>query len=471
MREPRGSEPLSWIAADGMDSGSRACEGTGSKRRPECLGRVISGLFAFLARAPWFNVERGQVPIRRIRHTPAPLTSLENATSDVRSRPALAEADSDRPDPEPRHRERRRWTRGSSLAVLAILAFGLAGAAIEQTPGPSQTSHFALVRALASGTAEIGPGISIDTSYINGSYFANKAPGLAFTLLPAYVTLRAAGAPGARASLRVTALAGHVVRCAATRRRAPRAGGRRRRAGRPGVRRAHRALARSRDDASPAVDAALRARAVGDSRLRRVRPARSRAPTPSLPLAHRGRGPPRGLRRGRRVPARDRDGRARGLRRVRGTRHRGGSARTRSAVSPGSCRSSRTTPGLSARRRFSATRTPLPASHRTAAPRASEAATRPPSTAFPCLTRASRCRCSSPRRGCSSWRRSVSSPSSASRRSGGRGAAPRRWSAAPCLRSSSPTTPRTTSPSAARDRDHGFSLRRSRFSRFPSRSP
>ena len=80
-----------------------------------------------------------------------------------------------------------------SLAVLAIVAFALAGAAIEQRAGPSQASNFALVRALASGTAEIGPGISIDSSYINGSYFANKAPGLAFTVLPAYVTLRAAG--------------------------------------------------------------------------------------------------------------------------------------------------------------------------------------------------------------------------------------------------------------------------------------
>ena len=121
------------------------------------------------------------------------VTSLEDATSDLRSLPALTAADTERQTSEPRRPACRRWPHGASLAVLAIVALGLVGAAIEQSPGPSQTSHFALVRALAAGTAEIGPGISIDSSYINDAYFANKAPGLAFTLLPAYVVLRAAG--------------------------------------------------------------------------------------------------------------------------------------------------------------------------------------------------------------------------------------------------------------------------------------
>jgi hypothetical protein len=83
--------------------------------------------------------------------------------------------------------------RRKALGLLAIAALGLSLALVQQDTGPSAASHFALIRSLSKGTAEIGANESIDTSFINGRYYANKAPGLAFTVLPAYVALRAAG--------------------------------------------------------------------------------------------------------------------------------------------------------------------------------------------------------------------------------------------------------------------------------------
>ena len=90
-------------------------------------------------------------------------------------------------------RLRRIATRRTALGVLAIAAVGLAAASLRQDPGPTPVAHFALVQSLSRGTAEIGPGVTIDSAFIDGKYFANKAPGLAFTLLPAYLGLRAAG--------------------------------------------------------------------------------------------------------------------------------------------------------------------------------------------------------------------------------------------------------------------------------------
>lgn len=84
-------------------------------------------------------------------------------------------------------------TRSTALGLLAVVALAVAAASFQQDPGPTPVAHFALVRSLAAGTAEIGPGVTIDSAYIDGKYFANKAPGLAFTLLPAYVGLRAVG--------------------------------------------------------------------------------------------------------------------------------------------------------------------------------------------------------------------------------------------------------------------------------------
>ena len=81
----------------------------------------------------------------------------------------------------------------AGLGVLATVLLGIALAAVQQSPGPTPVAHFALVRALASGTAEIGPRVTIDSAFVNGRYFANKAPGLAFALLPPYAGLRAIG--------------------------------------------------------------------------------------------------------------------------------------------------------------------------------------------------------------------------------------------------------------------------------------
>ena len=79
---------------------------------------------------------------------------------------------------------------GSALAVSALV---LAAAFVVQSNGPNQAAHFALVRSLASGTAEIDPGETIDASFVDGHYYAAKAPGLALFTLPWYGALRAVG--------------------------------------------------------------------------------------------------------------------------------------------------------------------------------------------------------------------------------------------------------------------------------------
>ena len=85
-------------------------------------------------------------------------------------------------------------SRGSrALHVLAVAALVLAAAVVVQSSGPNQAAHFALVRALASGTAEIDPAETIDASFVDGRYYAAKAPGLALFTLPWYGALRAVG--------------------------------------------------------------------------------------------------------------------------------------------------------------------------------------------------------------------------------------------------------------------------------------
>ncbi len=81
-------------------------------------------------------------------------------------------------------------------AVAAIASLALASAMIVSDSGPNQAAHFALVRALASGTAQIDPGETIDAAHIDGHYYAAKAPGLAIFALPWYGALRAVGLQG-----------------------------------------------------------------------------------------------------------------------------------------------------------------------------------------------------------------------------------------------------------------------------------
>ncbi len=80
-----------------------------------------------------------------------------------------------------------------AAALVAIASLALATAVLVQSSGPNQAAHFALVRALASGTAEIDPGETIDASFLDGRYYAAKAPGLALFTVPWYGALRAVG--------------------------------------------------------------------------------------------------------------------------------------------------------------------------------------------------------------------------------------------------------------------------------------
>jgi hypothetical protein len=89
-------------------------------------------------------------------------------------------------------------TRRAGLAAIALLAV----AYVLPTPesGSNQTAHYALVRALADGTAridrtrfEVGNGGTADLSKIDGHYYAAKSPGLAFESFVPYVVLKAAG--------------------------------------------------------------------------------------------------------------------------------------------------------------------------------------------------------------------------------------------------------------------------------------
>lgn len=72
-----------------------------------------------------------------------------------------------------------------------------------QGAGFNQNSHYALVRALADGTAqidrtrhEVGDLSTQDVIFLDGHVYSNKAPGLAFVTLPAYLVLDTAGVVG-----------------------------------------------------------------------------------------------------------------------------------------------------------------------------------------------------------------------------------------------------------------------------------
>ncbi|MDQ5808470.1 MAG: hypothetical protein M3320_07305, partial [Actinomycetota bacterium] len=68
-----------------------------------------------------------------------------------------------------------------------------------QASGANQASHYALIRALDSGTARIDPwqDETADKSFYEGHYYSVKAPGLAFATLPWYDATDAVGLLGA----------------------------------------------------------------------------------------------------------------------------------------------------------------------------------------------------------------------------------------------------------------------------------
>lgn len=83
--------------------------------------------------------------------------------------------------------------------ALAIVAVAVVFAMPVQGVSDNQASHLALVRALSTGTAAIDEhaATTADKVRLDGHWYSNKAPGLAFASLPAYMVLDAAGVPDA----------------------------------------------------------------------------------------------------------------------------------------------------------------------------------------------------------------------------------------------------------------------------------
>lgn len=79
--------------------------------------------------------------------------------------------------------------------TLALVCLGLAYASLAQGIGWNQLAHYALVRALADGTAQVDAyrDETGDVAWVDGHYYAAKAPGLAFATLPAFVVLERTG--------------------------------------------------------------------------------------------------------------------------------------------------------------------------------------------------------------------------------------------------------------------------------------
>jgi hypothetical protein len=77
--------------------------------------------------------------------------------------------------------------------LLAIAALGIAYAVLMQPSGWAQSSHYALVRALSHGTAQIDAyhWETRDKSWYQGHFYTVKGPGLALLTLPLYEALHA----------------------------------------------------------------------------------------------------------------------------------------------------------------------------------------------------------------------------------------------------------------------------------------
>lgn len=81
---------------------------------------------------------------------------------------------------------------GSTAVLVAALALTFAYAWPEQPSGANASAHFALVRSLAHGRANIDAyrAETLDVSWYRGHYYAAKAPGLALYSLPVWVALQ-----------------------------------------------------------------------------------------------------------------------------------------------------------------------------------------------------------------------------------------------------------------------------------------
>src|SRR5919204_5659126 len=84
------------------------------------------------------------------------------------------------------------------LGLLAILSLAFAYASLAQGIGWNQNAHYALVRALAHGTAIVDPyrRETGDVAWYHGHYYSTKARGLALVTTPVYVALDRLGVLG-----------------------------------------------------------------------------------------------------------------------------------------------------------------------------------------------------------------------------------------------------------------------------------
>lgn len=88
-----------------------------------------------------------------------------------------------------------------ALAYLALLAAAAAPATLLQGPDATSAAHYALIRSLSLGTPAIDETVAgvmegeqtNDVLFLDGHVYSNKAPGLAFVSLPAYLALDALG--------------------------------------------------------------------------------------------------------------------------------------------------------------------------------------------------------------------------------------------------------------------------------------
>lgn len=81
----------------------------------------------------------------------------------------------------------------AAVGALAIVLLALADGSLVERLGCNQSAHFALVKALAHGRAQIDAyhAETCDESFYHGHFYSNKAPGLALVALPPYVVAHA----------------------------------------------------------------------------------------------------------------------------------------------------------------------------------------------------------------------------------------------------------------------------------------
>lgn len=94
-----------------------------------------------------------------------------------------------------RVRAARAWV-GAHAGGLAIAMLAVAWGLVMHQMGWGQTAHYAQVRALADGRADIDPWHweTMDKAWIDGHFYSVKAPGLPLLSLPAYLALDAVNA-------------------------------------------------------------------------------------------------------------------------------------------------------------------------------------------------------------------------------------------------------------------------------------